>query len=540
MNPIGRRQFLQRTAVLAGGAFAAGFARVARTPGDPFAGDRCTTPVTFDVPLHVPRRDGLLGRLELDERTLALRATRHGGDRPALAYVASAGGSDYLDPTLVARTGDRVRIRLVNDVGEPTVAHWHGFTIDTANDGNGETLVAPGAAFDYAFEVRNRAGLYWYHPHPHGLTAGQAYRGLFGLFAVEDADELALRRALALVPGDTEIPLVLTDRRDNAPRTYSPTATDLLHGWYGDEVLVNFTPRPYLDVATRRYRLRVLNAANARIFRLAFAREDGGALPFLLLGTDGGLLETALATREVFVAPAERVDLLVDFTDLPVGAGVRLESRAFDPMHAEIAPRRGGEAGAAHDPTHDAAAATGASTTTSHSDGAAFALLHFRVRERASDRSAVPNRLSTLPPPPAATEDERPLRLGFAKGRWRINDLVYDTGATPIVVARDAVQTWLVRNYHTSMPHAMHLHGFQFRVLARETTPESLASLAIDAQGRQATDLGLKDTVLVWPGESVRIAIDFRIPFPGPQVYLFHCHNLEHEDGGMMLRVKVG
>jgi suppressor of ftsI/bilirubin oxidase len=90
------------------------------------------------------------------------------------------------------------------------------------------------------------------------------------------------------------------------------------------------------------------------------------------------------------------------------------------------------------------------------------------------------------------------------------------------------------------MPHAMHLHGFQFRVLERETSPDQLAPLAVDARGRLATDLGLKDTVLVWPGESVRIAIDFRHPFPGPQVYLFHCHNLEHEDGGMMLRVRVG
>ena len=104
----------------------------------------------------------------------------------------------------------------------------------------------------------------------------------------------------------------------------------------------------------------------------------------------------------------------------------------------------------------------------------------------------------------AAAGDRRPLRLGFAKGRWRINDRVYDMAATPIVVARNAVETWLIRNYHTSMPHAMHLHGFQFRVLERETSPEQLAPLAVDARGRLATDLGWKDTVLVWPGESVQ------------------------------------
>ena len=79
-----------------------------------------------------------------------------------------------------------------------------------------------------------------------------------------------------------------------------------------------------------------------------------------------------------------------------------------------------------------------------------------------------------------------------------------------------------------------------FRVLARETSPDAIAALAVDDRGRLATDLGRKDTVLVWPGESVRIAIDFAHPFPGPQTYMFHCHNLEHEDGGMMLRVAVG
>ena len=100
-------------------------------------------------------------------------------------------------------------------------------------------------------------------------------------------------------------------------------------------------------------------------------------------------------------------------------------------------------------------------------------------------------------------------------------------------------ETWLLRNYHTSAPHAMHLHGFPFEVLGRETSPDEIVTLQQDPQGRLATDFGRKDTVLVWPGESVRIAVDFTMPFPGPQSYLFHCHNLEHEDGGMMLPVLV-
>ena len=111
--------------------------------------------------------------------------------------------------------------------------------------------------------------------------------------------------------------------------------------------------------------------------------------------------------------------------------------------------------------------------------------------------------------------------------------------AAPIEVARDSTEVWLLRNYHTSMPHAMHLHGFQFEVVERETSPDAVRALAGDERGRLPTDLGRHDTVLVWPGESVRVAIRFAMPFSGPQVYMFHCHNLEHEDGGMMLGVRV-
>ncbi len=533
----GRRRALSG---FAAGALAAFLPRAVATTLSA-SDDLCTTPAQFDVPLRIPAQRGLMGRLVVGGDPVVLRAVSRAGNAPRLAYAANVGGREYLNPTLVARTGARVRIVLANGLAEPTVTHWHGFTQDTGNDGNGETLVAPGKSFEYAFTVRNRSGLYWYHPHPHGATAAQLYRGLFGLFAIEDDDELALRRSLALVPGATELPLILHDRRSSAPDAYAPTESDQLHGWYGDEALVNFTPRPYLDVAARRYRFRILNAANARVFRLGIRGDDGAPIPFLLLGTDGGLIERPLPADELFLAPAERVDVLVDFGRLPIGGFALLETRAFDPMHAELRPRRSTDA-----PTdamaHGTAPAQDNATPASHShsDGAAFALLQFRIRERAARAAPMPTRLSTLPVASAAPGSERPLRLGFAKGRWRINDLVYDVAATPIVVARNAVETWLIRNYHTSMPHAMHLHGFQFRVLERETSPDPLASLVVDAQGRQATDLGLKDTVLVWPGESVKIAIDFRHPFAGAQTYLFHCHNLEHEDGGMMLRVKVG
>jgi suppressor of ftsI/bilirubin oxidase len=172
-------------------------------------------------------------------------------------------------------------------------------------------------------------------------------------------------------------------------------------------------------------------------------------------------------------------------------------------------------------------------------EGAARALLQLRVREHVVYDRRIPSKLSGVAPIDTSNARERPFRLGYNKSRWRINDRVFVMGETPIEVARDSTEIWLLRNYHTSMPHAMHLHGFHFEVLERETSPDFVHTLAVDERGRLAADLGRKDTVLVWPGESVRVAIRFAMPFEGPQTYMFHCHNLEHEDGGMMLGVKV-
>ena len=157
-------------------------------------------------------------------------------------------------------------------------------------------------------------------------------------------------------------------------------------------------------------------------------------------------------------------------------------------------------------------------------------------------RDDVPERLSALGAPPMRPAPASgAFRLGFAKGSWRINDRVFAMNETPIEVARDATEIWLLRNYHTSMPHAMHLHGFQFRVLERETSPDALAA-ARRRRRKVASPPTSAARTRCWSGRANRCAspIDFRHPFAGAQTYMFHCHNLEHEDGGMMLRMRVG
>ncbi|MBC7600164.1 MAG: multicopper oxidase domain-containing protein [Polaromonas sp.] len=123
--------------------------------------------------------------------------------------------------------------------------------------------------------------------------------------------------------------------------------------------------------------------------------------------------------------------------------------------------------------------------------------------------------------------------------RFLINGLTFRIDQIAFDVKRNAVEVWSISNSAISMPHPMHIHGFSFQVLERTGSPPQMSAAARFGKGRVVSDLGWKDTVLVWPGETVRIALDFSHDFPGDQTYVFHCHNLEHEDAGMMINFRV-
>ena len=121
---------------------------------------------------------------------------------PVLAYAVESGGRKFLNPALLARKGDQMRVKLINRIDQPTVIHWHGLGVDSRNDGNGLQVVAPGQSMGCAFTVQDRSSMYWYHPHAHGFIPQQAYHGLASLLFVEDEDEVALRKELALVTAE--------------------------------------------------------------------------------------------------------------------------------------------------------------------------------------------------------------------------------------------------------------------------------------------------------------------------------------------------
>jgi suppressor of ftsI/bilirubin oxidase len=397
---------MERRRVLQGlGAMGlAAFARTTHSGEATDSGALCTTGDGSSRPLYVPRDAGFLGRLAPRGAPLTIVAGPAGA-LPArvahgpFAYRVRHDGRDFVNPSLILRRGERVRIALENRLSEPTIAHWHGLSVDTINDGSGLTAIAPREKYAYDFEVRDRGALYWYHPHPHGATARQTYQGLFGAIEVEDDDDRALRASLDLVPGRTEIALTLQDRR--ADPSYTPSQSDLTHGFFGDDLLVNGTHCPFLDIGSRLYRFRVLNACNARTLRLAFRTAAGTRVPFIVIGNDGGLLPAALRTDEAFLAAAERLDVLLDLRDAAVGDTVVLESLAFDPMHAEVAPAPAVDHTAMG---HTVAPPDASSTAPPHvhgggwPEGAARAILALRVRTRITYDRALSTVLPALAP----------------------------------------------------------------------------------------------------------------------------------------------
>jgi len=422
----------------------------------------------------------------------------------------------YCGPVIRLRRGQRVRIRLENQLPEDTTVHWHGLHVPPDVDGQPRLPIAPGAAMSVAFDVVDRAGLYWYHPHPHGPDGGrvgfQSYAGLAGPLIIEDDAE----RALGLPTGDQEMILVLQDRSfagDNE-LTYLDSGMGSMmarvRGFLGDQVLVNGQPPEIREVGTRPYRLRILNGSNSRIYKLAWS--DGR--PVTVIGTGGGLLAAPEQRPFVTLAPAQRIDLWVDLSAAEPGNALRLVSDRYS------TGMMGGMMSASDVPA-----------------GRRFDLLTLRVMCGERDGRALPDMLDASLAAPSVISDTpvRRFTLDMAMMRgFSINGRRFQgaTVADDEIVTLGDTEIWEFVN-DTMMPHPMHVHGLQFTIVDRRQIDGRRGGASLAAG---VVDAGLHDTVLVLPGERVRIALTFT-DFDG--LYLYHCHNMEHEDNGMMRYYRV-
>jgi FtsP/CotA-like multicopper oxidase with cupredoxin domain len=430
----------------------------------------------------------------------------------------------YLGPVIRLRRGQRVRVRFANQLTEDSIVHWHGLDVPDAADGHPRRVVGPGREYVYEFEVTNRAGTYWYHPHPHMRTGAQVYHGLAGLLVVRDAEE----DALALPSGGAELLCVLQDRRFDARNQlvfHGGGMMEMMNGYLGDRVLVNGQEQPTIDVDAAWHRVRLLNGSNARIYKLAWSH---GA-PMIVIGADGGLLERPLRQPVLTLAPGQRADLLVDLSGLAASTEIHLESQTFAEADAGGIEMMGMMGGRMRGPM-------GARSQVPN--GAPLRAMTLRTRARTGPAFRVPERLSSFDAtwPARGGAPVRRVPLLFQRMEWSFGGRTFGMSevAPEETVAAGSTHVWEFVNLTNGMgmeaAHPIHMHGRQFRVLDRTggRTTNTLRAGVVDA--------GWRDTVLVLPGETVRVQVTFT---NHPGLYLYHCHILEHEDMGMMRNFRV-
>jgi len=484
-----------------------------------------------DVELELTAAPGEMGVLP-GEPTRLWRFTGRLLKGPADTLQTLPGS--YLGPVIRLRRGQQVRVRFANQLDEDSIVHWHGLDVPESADGHPRLAIGHGHEYVYEFEVTNRAGTYWYHPHPHMRTGAQVYQGLAGLLLVRDDEE----DGLALPSGGTELLCVIQDRRFDARNQFvfhGGGMMEMMNGFLGDRVLVNGQPQPTIEVDAAWHRVRVLNGSNARIYKLAWSHD----VQMAVIGGDGGLLETPLHQQALTLAPGQRADLLLDLTSLAAGTEVHLDSQAFAEADAGVVGMMGMGGGGMRGGGMRGGGMGGMMNGRSNMpNGAPLRVMTLRTRARKGPAFRVPERLSSFDETwsPSADAPVRRVPLTFQRMEWSIGGRTFDMGAVAPeeTVAAGSTRLWEFVNQTNPMgmeaAHPIHMHGRQFRVVDRTNgdATNTLRSGIVDG--------GWRDTVLVLPGETVRVQVTFT---RHPGLYLYHCHILEHEDMGMMRNFRV-
>jgi FtsP/CotA-like multicopper oxidase with cupredoxin domain len=382
-------------------------------------------------------------------------------------------------PLIVGHVGDTLVVHLINSLPEPTSIHWHGLRLPSAMDGTDsvQPLVQPGDTFEYRFPLPD-AGTFWYHSHANETV--QIERGLYGALIVLGANEPAFDADRVMLLDDVKL--------DRAGRIAKAALFDRHSGREGDTLLINGREQPDFEiVAGHVERWRIINAANARYIRLSL-----GGRPFRIIGTDGGLRDSALEVTETLLTPGDRVELAVGPFD-DEGAQLAIESLPYR-RTAMKRPRR-----------------------------VKLGTLHVAPRQP-SRATTLADELATIAPlvPDGAVEPTRTIRLGARMTLhghdWLINGETHHRDAP---VKAGELQVWKIVN-ETGIDHPFHLHGFFFQVIAIDNA--------------RVRPTSWEDTVNVVAKQTVTIA--FR-PDNRPGEWMYHCHILEHHAVGMMGHFEV-
>ena len=431
-------------------------------------------------------------------------------------------GPTPLAPVVEARTGQPLQIEWVNslptthflpvdhslhgcgkDIPEVrTVTHVHGAKVSTKDDGYPEDWFLPGQSRICHYPLQQDAAALWYHDHAMGLNRLNTYAGLFGLFLIRDHVEDSLH----LPSGKYEVPLILYDRNFTADgQFFYATSGDPEHPWVpeftGDGILINGKIRPFLEVEPRLYRFRVLNTANSRFFILSLSNQQ----PVTQIGSDQGLLSAPTDVKTLVLAPAERADILVDFSQ-SAGQTLHLRTGALDILEFRVARQ----------------STSPASVTVPKT---------LRTVQRTPESSATVTRTITL----NEYQDRvaNPMIMLLNRKRW--HEPVTETPKL------NTTEIWEFVN-QTEDTHPMHIHLVRFQLLDRRTfdTFDYMANkhlrFTAPAESPAPNELGWKDTIQCPAGMITRVIMRFE-GYTGK--YLYHCHILEHEANDMMRPFEV-
>jgi spore coat protein A len=393
---------------------------------------------------------------------------------PGLRTPALTYGGRFVGPTIRARSGRPVVVKYRNELGEPANVHLHGGHVPAASDGHPMDVIEPGRTRQYSYPNRQPGATLWYHDHVHHLEAEHVFRGLHGFYLLEGEDEAGL----GLPGGQYDVPIMLRNAKfdENGAILYSPLDDPSTRTTY----LANGRPTPYFPVAARKYRFRLLNASNHGDFLLSI---DG--VQMIQIASDGGLLPRPVPRTELLISPAERAEVVIDFGGRPIGSQLVLNDQ-WGPV------------------------------------------LRFDVVRDAADNSRVPDVLRPLPSLPPATK-VRDMTLGLSDDEqmfW-IDGKPFDPNRVDAQIKRGSTEIWRVTNLdgEFGIDHNLHLHLVQFRVLDRDGAPPP------------PEEAGLKDTVRIPPGSTVRLQATFA-DYLGR--FTYHCHMMEHSSAfGMMAQMEI-
>jgi spore coat protein A, manganese oxidase len=486
LTGIRRRDVLKVGAIVGIGGVLPDLARIvggfAGVGGASPAVERFRTPLPIPPVANPVRSDATTDYYEITQRQATVEILP--------GYPTRIWGYDgqFPGPTFRARRGRQVVIDQTNALPEAISVHLHGGVTPPESDGFPTDLVPPGGVKRYVYPNDRRAATLWYHDHAMNLTDPHIYRGLAGLYLLSDEEE----QRLPLPAGDHDVPLILQSRAFLADGSLNYDEWSPGHhiATNGDTMLVNGTPWPRFEVAARRYRFRILNASNSSDYELALS----SGRPLTQIATEGGLLPAPISTGSILLGPAERVEVVVDFADYAVGTSLFLVDRLQSGPNASI--------------------------------------VRFDVVRVERDDSAVPDQLADVG---TLREDQavrtRTFRFSLSPAFdvppvvWTINGRTFDPGRSDADPRLGTVEIWRLENRGAvGLAHPVHIHLVNFQVLDRNGRPP------------YAFERGWKDTVRIDQGETVRVIARFE-PYRGK--FVFHCHNLPHEDMMMMSTFEV-